>query len=97
MTLQNKPQGTLTWLISSSCEDTEGLPLPFPLGKGTLEGSQPFLSATPAVLKDCKSRLDGAANVLNKEMKTEEMNNLDIQQCSMDYNLSNITFGSRKT
>lgn len=97
MTLQNEPQGTLTWLISSSCEDPEGLPLPFPLGKGTLEGSQPFLSASLAVLKDYKRQLDGAANVLNKEMKTEEINNLDIQQCSMDYNLNNITFGGRKT
>lgn len=97
MTLQNKPQGTLTWLINFLCEDPEGLPLPFPLGKGTLEGSQPFLSATLAVLKIYKSQLDGAANVLNKEMKTEEINNLDIQQCSMDYNLNNIIFGGRKT
>lgn len=49
---------------------SRGLPLPFPLGKGTLEGSQPFLPATFSVLKDCKSQLDGAANVLNEEMKT---------------------------
>lgn len=70
MTLQNEPQGTLTWLISSSCEDPEGLLLPFPLGKGTLEGSQPFLPATLAVLKDYKSQLDGAASVLNEEKKT---------------------------
>lgn len=67
MTLQNEPQGTLTWLISSSYEDPERLPLPFPLGKGTLEHSQPFLPATLAVLKDYKSQLDGAASVLNEE------------------------------
>lgn len=69
MTLQNEPQGTLTWLISSSCEDPEGLPLPFPLGEGTLEGSQPFLPPTLGDLKDYKSQLDGAASVLNEELK----------------------------
>lgn len=71
MTLQNEPQGTLTWLISSSCEDSERLPLLFPLGKGTLEGSQPFLPAKLADLKDYKSQLDGAASVLNEEMKIQ--------------------------